>query len=170
MALCGSAVSPGHQNQALKECPCAGCLLPPVATGPQLVWCNDGQDWSLVWLAEWLGCSRCRHAGVWCRLSASPGQVSLWNGASPGRGCLPGVLGQEPLWRDTCWGMWVGWCGSTGECWWGMSDASKVDEVSELAPVSSQPPRLKEGKKNGVTSTSISGEISYRSLPFQQTW
>ena len=41
-------------------------------------------------------------------LSSSPGLESLWSGASLGQGCLPGVAGQDPLWRDACQGECVG--------------------------------------------------------------
>lgn len=48
----------------------------------------------------------------------TPGQESLWKGASPIQGCLLGVVVQEPLWRTACWG--------------GICSASKVDVTASV--------------------------------------
>ena len=43
------------------------------------------------------------------------GQEPLWSGIGLGGGGLIGVAEQEPLWRDVCWGGFIGLSRSVGE-------------------------------------------------------
>lgn len=91
-------VSPGHRSQVLQEYHlCDGYAL--------LFWlvhncCRYASVWGwlLVWLAVKPSHDCCRLSGMW---DQPPGQEPFWGHASPGRGCLPALVGRVPLWRGS---------------------------------------------------------------------
>lgn len=73
---------------------------------------------------------------------------------------------QEPLWRDACWGGWLGWDTSTEECWDTACHASKIDgECWKWFVQVSGYLGWGKGRNMAPTSTFVPGEISCRSLP-----
>lgn len=74
--------------------------------------------------------------------------------------CLLGVVGQRPLWSNACYGRWVEWSRSTGECKDWAYSVSKVDGVLVLATEKFRLYRLRQEKRNSAHGTFVPRTIS----------